>query len=65
MMNQDSQPAAFAIEVADLAAGLALREGGGFRFVATDRRFQALDGTVYRRLDQLERAARRLAQTEN
>ena len=52
---------AFAIEVAGVSAGLALRERGGFSFFAADPRFRALDGSRFRRLAQLEEAARSLA----
>ena len=52
---------AFAIEVGDVSAGLALRERGGFSFVASDPRFRILEGSRFRRLNQLEEAARNLA----
>lgn len=52
---------AFAIEIGDVSAGLALRERGGFSFVAADPRFRLLDGSRFRRLAQLEEAARNLA----
>lgn len=52
---------AFAIEVAGISAGLALRERGGYSFYAADPRFRALDGSRFRRLNQLENAARDLA----
>lgn len=52
---------AFAIEIGDVSAGLALRERGGFSFVAADPRFRVLDGSRFRRLAQLEEAARNLA----
>jgi hypothetical protein len=51
---------AFAIEIGDVSAGLALRERGGFSFVAADPRFRLLDGSRFRRLAQLEEAARNL-----
>jgi hypothetical protein len=51
---------AFIIEVDDIAAGLALRERGGWRFVAADRRFQILDGSRFKRVAQAEHAARNL-----
>ena len=54
---------AFAIEIGDVSAGLALRERGGFSFVAADPRFRLLDGSRFRRLAQLEEAARNLART--
>jgi len=49
---------AFVIEIGDIAAGLALRERGGFCFVATDRRFNILDGSQFKRIQQVESAAR-------
>ena len=49
---------AFVIEIGEVAAGLALRERGGFSFVATDRRFNVLDGSKFKRIQQLEIAAR-------
>lgn len=52
---------AFAIEVSGISAGLALRERGGFSFIAADPRFRVLDGSRFRRLAQLEEAARNLA----
>lgn len=52
---------AFAIEVGGISAGLALRERGGFSFFASDPRFRVLDGSHFRRLAQLEEAARTLA----
>lgn len=51
----------FAIEIGDISAGIALRERGGFSFVAADPRFRVLDGSRFRRLAQLEEAARTLA----
>ncbi|MFA5119974.1 hypothetical protein [Zavarzinia sp.] len=53
----DSTPA-FTIEVDDVVAGLALRERSGFSFVAADPRFRLLDGSRFRRLHQIEAAAR-------
>ena len=49
---------AFVIEIGEVAAGLAVRERGGFSFVATDRRFSVLDGSKFKRIQQLEIAAR-------
>ena len=48
---------AFVIEIGEVAAGLAVRERGGFSFVATDRRFSVLDGSKFKRIQQLEIAA--------
>jgi hypothetical protein len=52
---------AYAIEVGDIAAGLAVRERGGFSFVAADPRFRLLEGSRFRRVEQVEAAARNLA----
>ncbi|PWR22493.1 hypothetical protein [Zavarzinia aquatilis] len=51
---------AVTIEIDDITAGLALRERSGFRFIASDRRFRLLDGSRFRRLNQLEAAARKM-----
>ncbi|WP_374383748.1 hypothetical protein [Dongia sp.] len=52
---------AFAIEVSGISAGLALRERGGFSFIAADPRFRIIEGSRFRRLAQLEDAVRTLA----
>ena len=49
---------AFVIEIGDISAGVAVRERGGFSFVATDRRFNVLDGSKFKRIQQVENAAR-------
>ncbi|PWR20562.1 hypothetical protein [Zavarzinia compransoris] len=51
---------AITIEVDDITAGIALRERSGYRFVASDPRFRLLDGSQFRRLHQIEAAARNL-----
>jgi hypothetical protein len=38
---------AFVIETAARTAGLAIREGRGFRFYASDHSFQALDNRLF------------------
>jgi len=40
--------ARFIIEAAGLTAGIVLRERSGFRFFASDRRMQCLDGRIFR-----------------
>ncbi len=40
---------------------LAIAEREGFRFLASDPEFVLLDGSRFRRLEQVEQAARRLA----
>jgi hypothetical protein len=52
---------AYVIEVGGIAAGLAYREKNGFRFIASGRRFAALDGERYASPTQAEKAARALA----
>ncbi len=56
-----SEPAALVITVADRDVGVAIRERGGFQFIAADPSFAVLDGSRFRRIDQLERAASNLA----
>jgi hypothetical protein len=51
---------AFIIEVGDVAAGVAIREHGGYSFVAADRRFRLLDGSRFKQVRQIETAARGL-----
>lgn len=51
---------AITIEVEDITAGIALRERSGYRFIASDPRFRLLDGSQFRRLHQIETAARHL-----
>lgn len=55
-----TQSRAFAIEVQGRPAGIAVAERGGFTFFVADRAFSSLDGRFFRRIDQAERAARRL-----
>jgi len=54
-----AQANAFVIEITGIAAGLAVPERGGYRFVAADHRFAGLDGSRFGALDQIERAGRR------
>ncbi len=56
------QPPALIVEIQDIPAGIAIRERGGFRFVAVDQRFRLLDGSRFRRFEQLTLAARRIFQ---
>ena len=46
------------IEVGGRAAGIVIREHSGFRFFASERAFQALEGALFRTIDQAARAAR-------
>jgi hypothetical protein len=49
------------VTVADLLAGVLVGEPSNLRFVALDRRFGVLDGSRFPRLDDAQRAARRVA----
>lgn len=51
---------AYAIEVQGTAAGIVVAQPRGFQFFAADSRFHALDGRIFRRVDEAERAARAL-----
>lgn len=50
----------FIIEIGSQAAGIVVRDSGGFRFFASNQRFISLDGQVFRNACEAERAARRL-----
>lgn len=54
---------AYAIEAEGISAGLALRERSGFSFIAADPRFRLLEGSRFRRVEQVEAAVRNLART--
>ena len=49
---------AHVIEVEEVTAGIVVLEPGGFRFFASGRPFQTLEGALFRTLDQATRAAR-------
>ena len=51
----------YIIEIASQAAGIVVRDGGGYRFFAASRRFFPLEGQLFRNAREGERAARRLA----
>ena len=51
---------AFIIEINGKAAGLVVEEKGGFRFFASHRIFWKLDGQIYRRVREAEKAAHNL-----
>lgn len=51
---------AYVIEVDQHDAGVAIREGGVFHFVAADRRYSALERQQYRDVGQVQRAAEAL-----
>lgn len=46
------------IEVGDVTAGIAVPEHGGVRFYSSERSFDALDGTLFRSIEQAARVAR-------
>ena len=51
---------AFAIEVQDRSAGIAVAERSGYTFYVADQTFRDLDRRTFRNIAQLERAARLL-----
>jgi hypothetical protein len=48
------------IEIANQPAGIALPDGGAYRFIAVDPRFRILDGSRFKKPIQAEIAARNL-----
>ena len=46
------------VEVGGRTAGIVVREHGGFRFFASERAFDPLEGALFRTIDQAARAAR-------
>ncbi|MGK9167074.1 hypothetical protein KXR53_12285 [Inquilinus limosus] len=54
---------AFTIEVAGEAVGIVVAQKRGFRFYASDSRFQHLEGQDFRSVPDAERAARDLGRT--
>jgi hypothetical protein len=50
----------YIIEVSSHAAGIVVRDRGGYRFFAATHRFNALEGQIFRNAREAERAARRL-----
>jgi hypothetical protein len=51
----------YIIEVASQAAGIVVRNPGGYRFFAASHRFNSLEGELFRNAREAERAAIRLA----
>jgi len=47
----------FLVEANHRVVGLAVRVRGGFRFIASDQRFRALDGKVFPKLKTIDRLA--------
>ena len=54
----------YIIEVSSQAAGIVIRDRGGFRFFAATHRFNALEGQVFRNAREAERAAKRVLEGE-
>ena len=50
----------YIIEVSSKAAGIVIRDRGGFRFFAATHRFNALEGQLFRNAREAERAAIRV-----
>ena len=51
----------YIIEVLSKAAGIVVRDLGGYRFFAATQRFYSMDGQLFRTAREAERAAIRLA----
>jgi hypothetical protein len=51
----------YIIEIRSQAAGIVVRNPDGYRFFAASRRFNALEGQLFRNAREAERAATRLA----
>ena len=51
----------YIIEVGSQAAGIVMRDPGGYRFFAASHRFNRLEGRLFRNAREAERAATRLA----
>jgi hypothetical protein len=51
----------YIIEVSSQAAGIVVRNPGGYRFFAASQRFHAMEGQLFRNAREAERAAIRLA----
>lgn len=54
----------YIIEVSNQAAGIVIRDRGGYRFFAASHRFNALEGQLFRNARDAERAALRLINGE-
>ena len=60
-MPHDARPPAMLITLTSRPVGIAMSADEGFEFVATDPDFELLDGSSFRRLEQLEQAAQSMA----
>lgn len=54
----------YIIEVSNQAAGIVVRDRGGYRFFAASHRFNPLEGQIFRNAREAERAAMRLVNGE-
>jgi len=54
----------YIIEVGSQAAGIVVRDREGYRFFAASRRFNPIEGQVFRNAREAERAALRIANGE-
>ena len=51
----------FIIEICSQAAGIVVRNAEGYRFFAASHRFNAMEGQLFRRANEAERAALHIA----
>jgi hypothetical protein len=51
----------FIIEISSQAAGIVVRNADGYRFFAASHRFNAMEGQLFRSVNDAERAALRIA----
>lgn len=51
---------AYAIEAAGVSAGIVIHERGGFRFYAANESFTSMDGQIFKRPRDAEKAAEKL-----
>jgi len=61
-MGANFRRAVLDISIGGMCTGVAVGEKNGFRFIAAHPRFNLLDGSYFRRLDDLRAAAKRLAE---
>jgi hypothetical protein len=54
----------YIIEVSSQAAGIVVRDSGGYRFFAAAQPFYRLDGRLFRHVADAQRAAMQLANNE-
>ncbi len=55
--NDNSEGAAFVIETAETAAGIVVRQPGGYRFFAAHAQFTLLDGSIFKSPKAAQKAA--------